>query len=137
MAKVILRKTESKVAVKLYGTGMNETVTLNADCLASTEIVSGTPTVNILSVHWSGAAGANATITRGGEVIATLLGDNAGELMFQDSEFTDTVSNTSNLVVTSTGLMQVWILLRKAGGYASKIETSVFSVYDNINAVGS
>lgn len=139
MAKNILRKTESKVAVKLHGTGLNETVTLNADCLASTEALTagGTPTVNILGLHWSGAADAVATITRNSVVIATLQANASGELLFADSEFTESIENTSDIVVTSTGLMQVWILLRKVAGYSSKIETAQFSVYDDTNAVGS
>jgi len=139
MAKVILKKTESKVAVKLYGTTLNETVSLNVDCLAGTEAltVGGTPAVNILGMHWSGAADAVATITRGGVVIATLQANSTGELLFLDTDFSDTVGNTSDIVVTSTGLMQVWLLLRKVAGYSSKIETSQFSVYDNTNAVGS
>lgn len=139
MAKNILRKTESKVAVKLHGTGLNETVTLNSDCLASTEAltVGGTPTVNILGLHWSGAADAVATITRNSVVIATLQANASGELLFADSEFTESIENTSDIVVTSTGLMQVWILLRKVAGYSSKIETAQFSVYDDTNAVGS
>jgi len=139
MAKVILKKTESKVAVKLYGTTLNETVSLNVDCLAGTEAltVGGTPAVNILGMHWSGAADAVATITRGGVVIATLQANSTGELLFLDTDFSDTVGNTSDIVVTSTGLMQVWLLLRKVAGYSSKIETSQFSVYDNANAVGS
>jgi hypothetical protein len=138
MSKTILKKTESKVAVKLYGTALNETITLATDCLASTEAltVSGTPTVNILAMHWTGAADGVATITRDGVVIATLLGSAGGELLFQDSDFTDTINNTSNIVVTSTGLMQVWLLLRKAGGYSSKIETAQYSVYDDITKVG-
>lgn len=139
MAKSILRKTETKVAVKLYGTGMNETVTLATDCLATTEAltVGGTPTVNILTMRWMGAAGASATITRGGVVIATILGDSAGDMDFLDQEYCDSINNTSDLVVTSTGLMQVYLLLRKVTGYSSKIETAQFSVYDNTAVVGS
>lgn len=138
MAKSILKKTESKVAVKFYGTGMNETFTLATDALASTEAltVGGTPTVNILGVHWTGASDGVATITRGGTVVATLTGSSAGELLFNDSEFNDSTGNTSDIVVTSTGLMQVWLLVRKASGYSSKIETAQFSVYDDITKVG-
>jgi hypothetical protein len=138
MAKTILKKTESKVAVKLYGADLNETITLATDCLAATEAltVGGTPAVNILSMHWTGAADAEATITRGGVIVATLRAEAANALMFIDSDFTDTIGNTSNIVVTSTGLMQIWLLLRKAGGYSSKIETAQFSVYDDITKVG-
>lgn len=139
MAKTILNKTESKVAVKLHGTALNETVSLNTDCLASAELLTsgGTPTVNILAIHWTGDAAAVATITRNSVVIATLPGSAAGELLFHDSDFTESTNNTSNLVITSTGLMQVWLVLRKVTGYSSKIETAQFSVYDNTNAVGS
>lgn len=139
MAKTILKKTESKVAVKLHGTTLNETVSLATDCLAATEAltVGGTPTVNILGMHWCGAADAVATITRGGVKVAILQANSSGELMFLDTDFADTVGNTSDIVVTSTGEMQVWLLLRKVTGYSSKVETSVFSVYDNTNAVGS
>ena len=139
MAKTILKKTESKVAVKLHGATLNETVSLAVDCLATTEAltVGGTPTVNILGMHWCGATDAVATITRGGVKVAILQANSSGELMFLDTDFADSIGNTSDLVVTSTGEMQVWLLLRKVTGYSSKVETSVFSVYDNTNAVGS
>lgn len=137
MAKTILRKTGAKVAVKLHGNNLGETITLNSDCLLSSESIVGTPTVNILSMHWCGAPDAYATITRNSVKIAILHSGSSGEITFYDTEFTDTIENTSNIVVTSTGEMQVWILLRKVAGYSSKIETAEFSVYDDTNAVGS
>lgn len=139
MAKTILKKTESKVAVKLHGNSINETVSLATDCLASTEALTagGTPAVNILAMHWTGDPASVVTITRNSVVVATLPCAAAGELIFADTDFTDTVENTSNIVVTSTGLAQVWLVLRKAGGYSSKVETAQFSIYDNTNAVGS
>lgn len=137
MAKTILRKTPHKVAVKVQGSSVTETISLNTDLLHSTEVVSGTPTVNVVGIHWTGAADGVATVTRNDVRIATLLGQTAGELLFADAEFTDNVENTSNIVVTTTNQMEVWLLLRKQSGYSSKIETAQFSVYDNINAVGS
>lgn len=139
MAKTILKKTESKVAVKLYGTTLNETVSLNVDCLASTEAltVGGTPAANILTMHWTGAPDSVITVTRNNVVIATLPCAAAGELIFADTEFNDSIENSSDIVVTSTGVAQLWLVLRKVGGYSSKIETAQFSVYDNTNAVGS
>jgi hypothetical protein len=137
MAKSILRKTPQKVGVKIHGSGVTETITLQTDLLHATEAVVGTPTVNIVGLHWSGAADGVATIVRNDVRIATLLGAAAGELIFADAEFVDTVENTSNIVVTTTNQMEVWLLLRKQSGYSSKIETAEFSVYDNVNAVGS
>lgn len=137
MAKTILRKTPQKVAIKVQGSGVTETVSLDTDLLHSTEVVSGTPTVNIVGIHWTGAADGVATIVRNNVRIATLLGSTGGELLFADAEFTDSVENTSNIVVTTTNQMEVWLLLRKQSGYSSKIETAQFSVYDNTSVVGS
>lgn len=139
MAKTILKKTESKVAVKLHGNNLNETISLATDCLASTEALTagGTPAVNILTMHWTGAPESVITVTRNSVVIATLPCAAAGELIFADTDFTDTVENTSNIIVTSTGIAQLWLVLRKAGGYSSKVETAEFGIYDNTNAVGS
>lgn len=138
MALTILRKTPQKVAVKVAGGAGADTITLATDLLHPTEVVSGTPTVNILGFHWSGASNGVATITRNNTVIATLAGAAAGELIFSDAEFSDNVNNTSNIVVTITGdQMEVWMLLRKQSGYTSKIETAEFGSYDNPNVVGS
>jgi len=137
MAKTILRKTPQKVVVKVYGSGVSETISLATDCLHTTEVVDGTPAVNILALHWTGAAAGVATITRNSVVIATLLGAAGGELLFNDADFVDNIENTSNIVVATTGQMEVWLSLRKQSGYSSKIETAQFSVYDNTAVVGS
>lgn len=136
MNKSILRKTPQKVAVKVEGTNGTSTIELATDLLHSTEIVSGTPTVNIVGMHWTGESNAVATIVRNSLRIATLSGGAAGEIIFSDSEFVENTANTSDIVITTTGQMEVWLLLRKQDGYSSKIETAEFSVYDNVNAVG-
>lgn len=136
MNKTILRKTPQKVAVKVEGTNGTSTITLATDLLHGTEVVDGTPTVNILGMHWTGASDGVATIVRNGLRIATLCGGSAGEILFHDSEFVENVANTSDIVITTTNQMEVWLLLRKQDGYSSKLETAEFSVYDNTNAVG-
>ena len=139
MAKTILKMTETKMVVKLHGTTLNETITLNSDCLSSTQAltVGGTPTVNVIGVHWTGTVASTAIITRGGTVIFNISGDSSNSLLFNDQEFVDNIQNTANIVVTCTGTMQIYMILRKATGYSSKIETAQFSVYDDTNAVGS
>jgi hypothetical protein len=137
MAKTILKKTPQKVAVKIHGSGVTENITLDTDLLHATETVVGTPAVNIVGIHWTGAADGVATITRNNVRIATLLGQTAGELIFSDAEFVDSVENTSNIAVVTTNQMEVWLLLRKQTGYSSKLETAQFSVYDNPAVVGS
>lgn len=138
MAKTILRKTPQKVAVKVAGGAGADTIALATDLLHTTEVVDGTPAVNILAFHWTGTADGVAVVSRNGTTIATLTGSSAGELLFNDSEFVDNVNNTNDIVVTITGThMEVWMLLRKADGYTSKIETAQFGSYDNETVVGS
>lgn len=137
MAKTILKKTPQKVAVKIHGSGVTETITLATDLLHASEVVDGTPTVNVVGIHWTGAADGVATITRNDVRIATLLGATGGELLFADAEFVDSVENTSNIAVATTNQMEVWLLLRKQSGYTSKIETAQFGSYDNPAVVGS
>lgn len=140
MTKAVLKLTDNKAAFKLYGTTLNETITMATDCLPSNQALTsgGTPRANIVSVFWTGTAAATATITRGGVVIMNLSADSSGEFLFVDQEFTDNINNSSDIVVTSVGTMQVYIVLRKlTGGWSNKIETAEFSVYDNTTAVGS
>lgn len=137
MAKTILRKTPQMCAVKVAGSGVTETITLATDLLTSTETVAGTPTVDIIAIRWSGAAAAIASITRGGTIISTLTGAYSSTLDFRDGQFRDNVNNTGDLVIVTTGQMEVWLELRKVTGYASKIETAMFGAYDNESAVGS
>ena len=52
--------------------------------------------------------------------------------------FADTIQNTSDIVVTIAGAeAQLYLTLRKIGGYASKVETAVYGAYDDQTAVGS
>jgi hypothetical protein len=137
MAKTILRKTPQKVAVKVYGSGVTETITLATDLLHTTEVVSGTPTVDIQSMHWSGAAAGVLTVTRGGVVVTTLVGQTPGSIDFTDKQFRDSIGNTSDLVVATTGQMELWLVLRKVTGYSSKLEEAQYGSYDDTAAVGS
>ena len=56
----------------------------------------------------------------------------------------ENTANTSDISVTisdaaGTAVKQgeLWIRIRKVSGYASKIETAVYGVYDDLTQVGS
>ena len=140
MTKAVLKLNDGKAAFKLYGTTLNETITMAVDCLASNQALTagGTPRANIMSVFWTGTVGATAIITRGGAIIMNLSADASSAFQFVDQEFTDNINNSSDIIITSVGTMQVYIVLRKLpGGWSNKIETAEYSVYDNTTAVGS
>lgn len=138
MAKHILKKTEKKVAVKIAGAGVTETISLDEDLLKDNEELSEVETqrANIVSLVWTGATDATATITRGSTVVNILQANAAGKIEFVDTEYNDSVENDKNLVITTIGDMQVYVILRKQSGYLSKIDDGL-SIYDNPAVAGS
>jgi hypothetical protein len=132
MTKQVIRQTETLCVYKVWGSG--DTITLATDLLSPTMELSGTPVpkVNIIAVTWSVSAGGSdqVAIVRNSVPILNLyqngqldLGGNYGHV--------DTISNTSNIVVTITGTGQVFLTLRKVEGYRSFLQPETYSVYDN------
>jgi UDP-N-acetylglucosamine transferase subunit ALG13 len=117
MAKNILKKTNKKVAVKIAGNAANDTISLNVDCKHADETLGSTQRVSIQSVKWTGAADAIATITRNSVVIMVLQGNAASILDFTDAEYNENIQSDQNIVVTTSGEMAVYLVLRKESGY--------------------
>ena len=140
VTKTILKNTNNETIIKIAGTADGATIDLQTDCLASTqELSGGTQTVNIAGVQWVGLAEASITITRNSTNILTLPGGGADSIDFAAGQgFVDTINNTSDIVVTIAGAeAQCYLVLRKVGGYATKVETAVFGAYDNQSVAGS
>jgi len=140
VTKTILKNTNNETVVKIAGTAASTTIDLQTDLLASTQALDGaTQTVNIAGVQWVGLSAATVTITRNSVNVLTLPGGGADYMEFAAGNgFVDTVENTSDIVVTIAGAeAQCYLVLRKVGGYATKVETAVFGAYDNQTTVGS
>ncbi len=138
MAKQLMRQTETLEVWKVYGTGSSDTITLATDCLSPTMVVSGTPTVNILGITWYLTPGASDKITVTRNSVEVLNLHQNGQMDFAgNGGFSDTTQNTQNIVIAITGTGGCYITLRKASGYASKIEPWRFGPNDNTTAVGS
>jgi len=140
VTKTVLKNTNQETIIKVAGTAASSTIVLQTDCLASTQAISGaTQTVNIVACKWCGLNNSTITITRNSVNILTLNGADAGDLDFSAGYgFVDSIQNTSDVVVTVAGAeAQVYLTLRKVGGYATKVETAVFGAYDDQTAVGS
>ena len=140
VTKTILKNTNNETIIKIAGTADGATIDLQTDCLASTqELSGGTQTVNIAGVQWVALADASITITRNSTNILTLPGGGADSIDFAAGQgFVDTINNTSDIIVTIAGAeAQCYLVLRKVGGYATKVETAVFGAYDNQSVAGS
>lgn len=140
VTKTILKNTNQETIVKVSGTAAAATIDLATDILAATQALAGaTQTVNIAAVQWVGLSGSSITVTRNSVNVLTLPGGGADYLEFAaGSGFVESTENTSNITVTIAGAeAQCYIVLRKAGGFATKVETAVFGAYDDQTQVGS
>ena len=139
MSKTYLKSTAQEVVVKIYGTNASETIELDeAGMIPATQVVDGaTQTVNIVGLVWSGAADAVITITRGA-TIATLQANAAGFIDFSGQGMVpDSVSNTTDIAVATTGLGQCDLRLHKVAGYKTLYEPATYGSYDDITRFGA
>lgn len=139
MTKRVIKQTETSAVIKVTGTNVTETFTLATDLLSPTMVVSGTPDVNITFALWNISPGAGDTIkvTRGGASVLNFF-QNAGEMdLGGNGGFSDDTESTSDIQVQIIGTGDLYLTLRKVGGYKSKVETEVYGQYDNTTVVGS
>jgi hypothetical protein len=140
VVKTVLKKTHQEAVVKVAGTAAASTISLANDLLPSAQALTsgGTPTVNIIGAHWTGAPSSTITVVRGGVTVLSIPADQPTNFDFEGLGFVDTVGNTSDIVVTiAGGEAAVYLQLRKTDGYSSKVETAQFGIYDDVTAVGS
>lgn len=140
VTKTILKASENETVVKVQGTSGTATINIATDILASTQVLDGsTQTVDIIGLGWSGAAGGVVQVKRNSVVITTRVVDNSGYAEFRGQDIpAETTENTSNIdVVISGAQAECWLVLRKVGGYKSKIEYAVFGQYDDPTVAGA
>lgn len=140
VTKTILKKTHQEAIIKVAGTAAAATISLDTDLLIGTQALDGdTQTVNIVAVQYCGLPGSTITVSRNSVNILTLSGESGGDLEFAlGYGFSETIENTSDIVVTIAGAeAQIYLTVRKVGGYATKVENAQFGSYDDPTQVGS
>ena len=139
VTQTILKNIDREAVVKVAGTAATSTINL-ATLLATNQVLDGaTQTVNIVGVTWAGEVAGLININRNAVNVMTIPTSEPGTLDFSGQGMTpDTIQNTSNIdVVISGGVAQVWLRLRKIGGYKTTIELAEFGSYDNPAVAGS
>jgi hypothetical protein len=140
VVKTVLKKAHQEAVVKVAGTAAAATISLASDLLHTNQALTsgGTPTVNIVGAHWTGAATSAITVVRGGVTILSIVADQPNNFDFEGLGFVDTVGNTSDIVVTISGAeAAVYLRLRKIAGYDDKVETGIYGSYDDITRIGA
>lgn len=140
--KSILKVTHQDAVVCVRGHSGSAVIDLDVDLLIGTQVISGTPTVNIVGITWTGSPAGSADVTRGqaSPKLAVVPGAAPGELDFSGQNMVPiTDFNTTDITVTIAGVdeMQVWLRLRKVDGFATTVEPEQFGHYDNPNVAGS
>jgi hypothetical protein len=96
--------------------------------------------VTITGVRWNGELGNTIKISRNSVRVLTLPTESADYIAFDGQEMPpEKTESDYDIVVeqTGTGQIELYLKLRKVSGYAPKVETAEFSVYDDTNTVGS
>lgn len=137
MAKTIIKNTNQEAVVKITGVG-TETIDLQTDILASTQALDGdTQTVNIVGLQFTGLDTSTITITRGGTTVTSLSSAGHDYIEF-GAGYSENTANTSDIaVVIGTANAQCYLVLRKVGGYATKVEPAFYGSYDDPARVGA
>lgn len=138
VVKTVMKNSESEAVVKVQGTSGSATIDLQTDLLSSTQALSGTQSASIVGVVWTGAVDGVIQITRNSVIIMTLTTASVGAIEFNGQQMIpENTEATSDIVVTISGAQcECWMRIKKTGGYASKIETSIFGQYDDPTKVG-
>ena len=137
MALTVLKNTNQESVVKITGVG-TETIDLQTTILADTQALDGaTQTVNIVGIEFTGLATSTCTIIRGITTVTSL--DTSGHAkVMMGAGWSETTANTSDIGVTiGTANAQVYLTLRKVGGYATKVEYASYGAYDDETRVGA
>lgn len=139
VTQTIIKNTHQEVVVKVEGTAATSTVNLATLSSVNQVLDGATQTVNIIGVTWTGDSAGLININRNGINIMTLISSQPGFLDFSGQNMVpDTIQNTQNIdVVVSGGVAQIWIRLRKIGGYKPTVELAQFGAYDNPAVAGS
>lgn len=120
VSKTILKLTNTEAIIKVTGIAADTTtISLATDLLSGSEIVSGTPKVNIAAMVCYGIPGGYATVARGGVTVLNAVNDGLQMIDLTGHPFVpDTTGNTSDIVVTiNTQQCQVYLYVKKVSGY--------------------
>jgi hypothetical protein len=136
----IIRNTNQETVIKYEGSSTDTAATIDISTLAATTQArnSDTPTVNIVKFIAAGLLTAGVTVVRNSVTILAAAPENAPTLDLTQNGISDSVQNTQNIVITTTGAASTgYLVLRKVAGWSTKVENSTYGAYDDPTRVGA
>lgn len=135
--KQVIKCTNQEAVIKIWGTDDSETITLNSDILAATQVLSGDEfEVNIVTMAWTGLADSTITIERDGATITNVNAQGSDELDFNGLGFNDNIANYADIDVAITSSAQLYLTVRKVAGYKTTVEYATYGAYDDEEKLG-
>jgi hypothetical protein len=136
----IIRNTNLETIIKYEGSSVDTAATIDISTLAATTQArnSDTPTVNIVKFIASGLLTGGVTVVRNSVTILAAAPENAPVLDLTQNGISDSIQNTQNIVITTTGAASTgYLVLRKVAGWSTKVENSTYGAYDDPTRVGA
>lgn len=136
----IIRNTNLETIVKFEGSSTDTAATIDISTLAATTQArnSDTPTVNIVKFIATGLLTSGVQIVRNGVSVLAAAPENAPLLDLTQNSISDSIQNTSNIVITTTGAASTgYLVLRKIAGWSTEVETATYGAYDDETRVGA
>jgi hypothetical protein len=136
----IIRNTNLETIIKFEGSSTDTAATIDISTLAATTQArnSDTPTVNIVKFIATGLLTSGVQIVRNGVSVLAAAPENAPLIDLTQNNISDSIQNTSNIVITTTGAASTgYLVLRKLAGWNTKVETATYGAYDDEARVGA
>jgi len=136
----IIRNTNQETIIKYEGSSTDTAATIDISTLAATTQArnSDTPTVNIVKFISMGLLTSGVTVVRNSVTILAAAPENAPILDLTQNGISDSVQNTQNIVITTTGAVSTgYLVLRKVAGWDTKVEPATYGAYDDVTRVGA
>ena len=136
----IIKNTNQETIIKYEGSSTDTAATIDISTLAATTQArnSDTPTVNIVKFIATGLLTSGVQIVRNGVSVLAAAPENAPLLDLTQNSISDSIQNTSNIVITTTGAASTgYLVLRKIAGWNTEVETATYGAYDDETRVGA
>lgn len=140
MTLTTVKNTNNETVIHFTSSAAESGTITIANLAAATQARnSDAPQVNIAKFICTGELGSKITISRNSKIVIVTAPENDMNVEFNALGIPVTNDNTSDIVIANGAAKDVsgWLILHKARGWSSKIETATFGSYDNETVVGS
>ena len=140
MAFTTVKNTNQETVIHFTSSAAEDGTITIADLAAATQARnSDTPNVTIVKFSVMGELDSKVLIKRNSKIVIACAPENAPYMEANSWGIPINLDATSDIVVTNGSAKDVsgFLVLRKVAGWSSKVETATYSIYDDVNAVGS